>query len=121
MAGIPTGWTYSTIVAGGATAKIIVPAGLGNVINVLTHLSATVEALPGAGVFNPTIQVLDGVTVLRSFSLMVNAPAGQRDGDSLDTGEIAIMGSALSTLTVQFAAVTPAAMTAYLLINGYPQ
>lgn len=111
----PRGWTFSNVQVAGTAAQIVV-AGIAGVSHILDRLIAKLSnASPGAA-SAINVQVLDGATVLFTWSLICPATisADQMDFDGLEL--TCLPGNAL---TVKFLTVTPVGYIESIAIEGH--
>jgi hypothetical protein len=114
--GIVTGpGTWSVFAqATAGTPSAVKAVGAAGVRHVLTSVSISVAA---AGTAQPAVIVnlLDGVTVIRSWALACPINSGQ----AIDLADLNIVGSAATSMTLQFAGATAAAVVGSVNFSGY--
>lgn len=116
---LPSRWVVPLSAAVGVRASIVIPGSLG-ISHVITHLTARVIDVSGAGAEGTDVSVLDGATTIFTWHLVTDSDAGPPltvDIDEFDN-DITLVGLIGNSLTIQFPAGVPNTVQ-QLYITGF--
>lgn len=122
MTNLPQKWQFHNVqFDNGVAASIVIPAGRG-----LSHVLTDINAIAGASAGGPDaliLEVLDGATLLFSWVLLVpesNGPPVSTGTDSFNQGELNLIGTVNTTMTIQFTAgIGVATSVEQIIAQGY--